>query len=75
MNPSLQRYVEFRKLMIRQAKAQRARGAVGAANTAHEARAARESALIERSNLLERAAAQAEAMRWTLRAVRAQGNA
>lgn len=70
MNPSLQRYLEFRQMMLRQVRAQRAQGRNAGFDARHAARAAAESAVIERSALLEQAAEQAEAMRWTLRAVR-----
>ncbi len=70
MNESLQRYLDFRRMMVRQAKAQRngsvqALGAGGA-----EVRELRERLLLERSALLEQAAEQVEAMRLTLKAVR-----
>ncbi len=74
MNPSLQRYLEFRQMMLRQARAQRAHGRNAGLDARHAARAAAERAVIERSALLERAAEQAEALRWTLHAVR-QGEA
>jgi hypothetical protein len=74
MNPSLQRYVEFRQMMVRQARAQRADSRAHAVGDGAGARQARERAMIERSALLEQAAEQAAAMRWTLRAVRRHGS-
>jgi hypothetical protein len=66
MNRSLERYLEYRKLLARQAKAQSPRVASGRGH---------EGAPIARSYRLDRAADQAEAMRWTLRAVRTHGSA
>jgi hypothetical protein len=73
MNPSLERYLEFRQMMIRQARHQRARGQRHSLDARSAATTAAERAVIERSALLEQAAESAEAMRWTLRAVRQSG--
>lgn len=69
MNDSLQRYVDFRRMMLQQATGERLGPAVMPRAVEGESGQADERLLMQRSANLQEAVAQIEAMRLTMKAV------
>ena len=69
MNDSLQRYVDFRQMMLKQAEGQRSQSLTGFWSAERRSGALDEGLLLQRSANLQEAVAQIEAMRLTLKAV------
>ena len=69
MNDSLQRYLDFRRMMLQQAKGQRLGPAAMSCAVEGESGQADERLLMQRSANLQEAVAQIEAMRLTMKAV------
>ena len=69
MNDSLQRYVDFRQMMLKQAEGQRSQSLTGFCSAERKSGALDEGLLLQRSANLQEAVAQIEAMRLTLKAV------
>ena len=69
MNDSLQRYVDFRRMMLQQATVQRLGPAAMSRAVEGESGQADERLLMQRSANLQEAVAQIEAMRLTMKAV------
>ena len=69
MNDSLQRYVDFRQMMLQQAEGQRSQSLTRLCSAEHKSGTLDEGSLLQRSANLQEAVAQIEAMRLTLKAV------